>query len=335
MIISASRRTDIPNYYSDWFFNRLKEGFLYVRNPMFIHQVSKINLDKELIDCIVFWTKNPSNMIDRLDELDGYNYYFQFSVTGYGNKIEPGIPSKTDVIIPVFKRLSKLIGKNRVIWRYDPILLNEQYHAEYHIRAFEKIARELHGYTERVVISFVDLYKKTKSNTKNAGIDIWELTDDQMIRLAESMAQIAKKFDLEIESCAEKIDLESVGVRHGCCIDKSLIEQIIGYSLKGSKDKNQREECGCFESIEIGSYDTCKNNCRYCYANLNDNQVSRKAELYDPNSPLLCGEIGPHDRVTERKIKSLKADISDSVGIQTDMFNMIQFRNVSGVDTED
>lgn len=317
MILSASRRTDIPNYYSEWFYNRIKEGFLYVRNPMNPHQISKIVLSPDLIDCIVFWTKNPANMIPRLDELQDYKYYFQFTLTGYGKDVEPNLPDKRNVLIETFKNLSDKIGSDKVIWRYDPILLNERYIPEYHIKAFEEIAHRLNGYTHNVIISFVDLYSKTKRNTK--GLNIKEINiketnsneitaDNEVIELARKIAEIAQKNHLNIETCAEQVDLSKIGIVHGSCINKGLIEQIIGCKLKINKDKNQRKECGCYESIEVGTYNTCRTGCKYCYANFNEEQVSESVKLYDVNSPILCGHIGTEDKITERKVKSSKVN---------------------------
>lgn len=306
MILSVSRRTDIPNYYSEWFINRINEGYLYVRNPMNAHQISRIKLSPELVDCIVFWTKNPTNMIDKLDKLRDYQYYFQITLTGYGKDVEPALPDKNEVLIPAFKELSDKIGKKRTIWRYDPILINEKYTKDYHYRAFSKIADQLAHYTERVVISFVDLYQKTQRNTD--GLHIENIRDDEMTEIAGRLAVIAHDHNLVIESCAEAIDLESVGVSHGHCIDKALIEELIGCPLKGDKDKNQRPECGCLESVEVGSYNTCKNGCKYCYANFNNERVISQSNLYDPNSPLLCGyvDVSAGDKVNDRKVESLK-----------------------------
>ena len=143
MILSVSRRTDIPNYYSEWFYNRIKEGYLYVRNPMNAHQISKIILSPEVVDCIVFWTKNPEPMFSRLDELDAYQYYFQFTLTGFGNDIECNVPHKKEHMIPVFQKLAKRIGKQKMIWRYDPIIFTDKYTPEYHLKAFRQIAEEL------------------------------------------------------------------------------------------------------------------------------------------------------------------------------------------------
>jgi len=279
---------------------------LYVRNPMNAHQISRINLSPEIVDCIVFWSKNPAAMIDRLDELDAYKYYFQFTITGYGKDVEAGLPDKKEVIIPTFQELSKKIGKDKVIWRYDPILINDKYTVEYHIRAFTQIAEALKDYTTKVIISFVDLYAKTQRNTK--GLMIKDISNQEMKDIAKQMAEIAHRNGLEVESCAELIDLEDVGVQHGCCIDKKLIEQIIGCPLKGGKDKNQRMECGCFESVEVGTYNTCKNGCKYCYANYNTEQVISQSHLYDPNSPILCGVIDEEngDKINDRKVESLK-----------------------------
>ena len=154
MILSVSRRTDIPNYFSEWFFNRIKEGFVYVRNPLNPHQVSKIDITQNVVDCIVFWTKNPEPMLNRLDELTSYNYYFQFTLTGYGKDVERNVPHKKEKMIPIFQELSKKIGMKKVIWRYDPIIFTKKYTPEYHLKAFEQIATALQGHTEKCVIRF-------------------------------------------------------------------------------------------------------------------------------------------------------------------------------------
>lgn len=311
MIISASRRTDIPAYYADWFINRIKDGKVQVKNPMNTHQISEINLSPDVVDCIVFWTKNPLGIINLLDELKRYNYYFQFTLNGYGRDIELNLPDR-DTLIKLFKDLSVKIGKNKVIWRYDPILINSKYTKEYHIQNFNGIANSLKGYTERAVISFVDMYAKTKRNMKNLSIE--ELSENDMHEIAKELSVIAKDNNIDIYSCAEAIDLSSDGIEHGCCIDKSLIGEIIGMNLKCSKDKNQREICGCIESIDIGAYNTCKNGCRYCYANYDDYAVSENIKLYNPDSLLLCSEMKPADKIYTKKMKSLKDDTGELIG---------------------
>ncbi len=304
MVLSVSRRTDIPNYYSEWFLNRIKEGFLYVRNPMNMHQISKINISPDVVDCIVFWTKNPENMMKQLDGLKDYMYYFQFTLTGYDKDMEPNIPDKNDKLITIFQTLSEKIGKERVIWRYDPILINKKYTMEYHKKVFGEIACSLAGYTERVVISFVDLYEKTQRKTK--GLELEKMTYDTMNYLAKEIVKIASNNHMIVETCAEEIELKEIGVQHGSCIDKSLIERLLGCKIIGEKDKNQRGECGCLESVEVGTYNTCFNGCKYCYANYNDEKVKESGKLYNVHSPILCGNIGPEDKITDRKVKSLK-----------------------------
>ena len=205
MILSVSRRTDIPNYYSEWFFNRVKEGFVYVRNPMNAHQVSKIDITPEVVDCIVFWTKNPEPMLNRLDELSSYDYYFQFTLTGYGKDMECNVPHKKEKMIPIFQELSKKIGMKKVIWRYDPIIFTKKYSPEYHLKAFEQIATALKGYTEKCVISFVDIYAKNKKNMEL--FDLYEIDKNELLEFAKKIAGIAKDNGMKIGSCAESIDL--------------------------------------------------------------------------------------------------------------------------------
>ena len=242
MILSVSRRTDIPNYYSEWFFNRIKEGFVYVRNPMNAHQISRIDIAPETVDCIVFWTKNPEPMLSRSDELASYDYYFQFTLTGYGKDIECNVPHKKEKMIPVFQELSKKIGRKRMIWRYDPIIFTKKYTPEYHLKAFEQIATALRGYTEKCVISFVDVYAKNKKNMEL--LEACEIDKNELLQFAKRSAEIAKKNGMTMGSCAESIDLGECGIEHNCCIDKTLIENITGCRLKLEKDKNQRKECG-------------------------------------------------------------------------------------------
>lgn len=304
MILSASRRTDIPNYYSEWFYNRIKEGFAYVRNPVNIHQISKIDLSPEVIDCIVFWTKNPEPMMERLSELAAYKYYFHFTLTGYGKDIEENVPHKRDKMIGIFQDLSDKIGSRNVIWRYDPILFTDIYTPEYHLKAFEQIASALKGFTSKCVISFVDSYAKNKKNMKQ--LNVYEPENAKLTAFSKEIAEIAKANGIMVASCAETIDLSMCGIEHNCCIDKQFIEEIIGYRIKADKDKNQRACCGCIESVDIGTYNTCKNGCKYCYANAGMQSITKNCQLYNPDSPLLCGNVGKDDKISIRKIKSIK-----------------------------
>lgn len=309
MIISASRRTDIPAFYSDWFFRRLEEGYLYVINPLNRKQVSKVLLNNDTVDCFVFWTKNAEPMIDKLYLLDqkGFEYYFQFTITSYQSDVEPGLDNKNK-IINSFKKLASKIGKSRVIWRYDPIFLNDKYTLQYHELWFDAMCQRLCGYTDKCVISFLDLYAKTVRNTKD--LHIKELKDDDINKIASILSNIAKKYGIQIETCSEAIDLTKYDIKNGRCIDDRLIAQILGSKIKVSKDANQREECGCVKSIDIGQYNTCKHFCKYCYANLNDALVNENCVMYDIDSPLLVGNLKGDEKITVREMKSIKCEDS-------------------------
>ncbi len=299
MIISASRRTDIPAFYSQWFLNRIREGFVLVRNPMNYHQISRIDLSPELIDGIVFWTKNPLPMLGRLNELTDYMYYFQFTVTPYDTDIEPWVPSKKEVILPAFRALSKAIGPERVIWRYDPILLNHRYTISRHIEAFSSMAQALHGYTQKCMISFVDSYRNTRRHKNTLSLE--PIGPDEMAAIAQSFSSIAQKYHIALATCAEDADLTAWGISHGCCIDRTLFEKLLGRSLRLKKDPHQRGACGCAASVDIGVYNSCRHLCRYCYANYNEPLASQNASLHNPDAPLLIGTVRDGDRVYERK----------------------------------
>lgn len=303
MILSVSRRTDIPTFYSDWFLNRIRDGVVYTRNPMNRHQVSRIRITPDVVDCIVFWTKNPIPMLSKLEQFKEYHYYFHFTLTGYEHDFEGNLPDKRNVLVPAFKRLSSMIGKKRVIWRYDPIVFNEKYTMAWHLDIFNALAKALDGYTEKCVISFVDIYRKNARNMRD--VHNLAISDADLISFSKQLHDIATSHGLDISTCAEAIDFQSIGISHNACIDKNLIEDIIGMSINVKRDPSQRTECGCVASIDVGSYNTCKNGCRYCYANFNPESVAMNASLYNPESPILCDKINQDDRITDRKVKSL------------------------------
>ena len=303
MIVSVSRRTDIPAFYSEWFFNRLKKGFVYVQNPMNPKQVSNITLTPETVDCFVFWTKNAKPMLKHLDELEGYKYYFQFTITGYKSDVEKGVSIKTE-IIKTFKTLSNKIGKERVILRYDPIFLSKEYTIDYHVRAFSKLCSQLDGYTNKCVISFIDLYKKTERNTKH--LNIINMTMEDINLIADKFSKIAKEHNIKIETCSESYDLTAYGIGKGKCIDDNVISDVIGYEVNVKKDDTQRDVCGCVKSIDIGQYNTCRHHCLYCYANFNKIQVDENFKLHNKNYPLLVGKVREDAKITNREMKSIK-----------------------------
>ncbi len=304
MIISASRRTDIPAFYSQWLFNRLREGYVLVKNPMNPHRISRVSLSPDAVDGIVFWTRNPSPMLGRLKELERYPYYFQFTLTAYGRDVEPGLPSKEEVIIPAFQTLSKAIGRHRVIWRYDPIFFSGRYTAEFHCRCFRALASRLAEHTEKCTVSFMDLYRCTVSHMKPLGIQADP--PERQAELLERLSRIAGEYGIGMDACAEKTDFAQLGIPHACCIDKGLLERLGKCTLKVGKDPNQRAECGCVASIDIGAYNTCGHGCLYCYASHSRSAVQRNMAAHDPGSPLLYGVIGERDTVTERTVKSCR-----------------------------
>ncbi len=299
MIISASRRTDIPAFYSEWFFNRLREGYVLTRNPMNFHQISRVSLSPDAVDAIVFWTKNPTQMLSRLGELEKYPYYFQFTLTPYGPEIETGLPSKNQVIIPAFQTLSREIGRERVVWRYDPIFFSDQYSMEYHCKYFKVLASKLSPYTEKCTVSFLDLYRNTERNLKPFGFVPENL--QMQTDLLQRFAEIATECGIYIDTCAEVHDFGHLGVGHAHCIDQERIERIGGFELNVSRDENQRAACGCVSSIDIGMYNTCLNGCRYCYANYQESSIRKNVEMHDPRSPLLFGTVTERDVIRERK----------------------------------
>ncbi len=303
MILSVSRRTDIPACYAEWFFNRVQEKFALVRNPRNFHQVSRVRLEPAVVDGIVFWTKNPIPMLNRLEELSEYTYYFQFTLTPYGRELEPGLPDKPSVLIPAFQQLSRQIGADRVIWRYDPVLLSRRYTMGYHLRAFRKIAEELHPYTRRVTISWIDLeYRGVQSHLRE--LDLVDFPPDARMELAFQLAETARSFGLQIDACAESSELRQCGIKPARCIDTELLEKLLGCRLEFKKDTHQRPGCGCAESVDLGLYNTCQNGCRYCYANYSSRLTEQNVTAHDPLSPLLSGILSKKDRVRERTVSS-------------------------------
>ena len=304
MIISASRRTDIPTYYSEWFFNRLREGYVLVRNPMNARHISRISLSPEAVDGIVFWTKNPVPMLSRLGELEPYPYYFQFTLTAYGRDVEPNLPGKNGVLIPAFQELSRMAGRERVVWRYDPIFLSDRYTVEYHCRYFRVLAAKLGEYTEKCTVSFLDFYRSTARNMRS--LHIREMTAAQQREMMERFSEIAGEYGLYIDTCSEAISLEDLGVSHASCVDRERLERIGGYRLKAGRDRNQRKECGCAASVDIGAYDTCGNGCLYCYATDSPPRAAERVRAHRPDSPILFGTVGPEDVIREREAVSLR-----------------------------
>lgn len=308
MIISASRRTDIPSFYSRWFMNRIKAGFVLVPNPFNPKMVSRVSLDPAVVDCIVFWTKNPAPMIEKLDGLRDFNYYFQYTLNPYEADIENKLPPVRKRI-ETFKKLSAAIGPEKVIWRYDPIFTNEKYDVDFHKEAFARIARELEGYTRKCMLGFIDHYHHIRKAAREFNIE--PLRHEEIEQMAVGFRKTIPQChnSMELDTCTIKVDLRHLGIPSGLCVDKALVEKIAGYPIGAKKDKNQRHICNCVESVDIGTYESCLNGCIYCYAikgNYNTAEFNRRK--HDPDSPLLIGWPVEDMIIKDRVMHSLRTD---------------------------
>lgn len=306
VILSASRATDIPAYYSEWLINSLKRGYVSRINPF---NGKKYYISFKRARLIVFWSKNPEPIINKLNKIEnmGYKYYFLYTLNDYPNSLEPNIPD-LDKRIETFQRLSEKIGRKKVIWRYDPLILTDKIDLKNLITRVENVADKLKNYTQKLVISFADIekYRKVKNNLKRADIKYKRFDKDKMTKFAKNISILSKKCNINITTCAESIDLSNFGINHNKCIDDNLIETVFpddkflmkflyGKNFKKwdksenkskikkrkLKDRGQRKECRCIESKDIGRYNTCISLCSYCYANSSQKKVMDNYNNHD------------------------------------------------------
>lgn len=243
----------------------------------------------EDVDGIVFWTKDPAPMLDRLHLLKEHRFYFQFTLTPYDSAVEPNLPPKAE-IVNSFRRLSDQIGPQSVVWRYDPILFSKNVDIHYHLDGFNHLAKQLASHTQKCVISFIDMYRHISKRMED--LSVRPPDEPDMRTLAKNIAQIAGTFGMTVETCAEAIDLADLGILHGRCIDPRRIAALTGKKEVTAKDKYQRELCGCAPSVDIGDYNTCGHLCKYCYANISPQKVERNRLRRHDHSPLLIdGEL--------------------------------------------
>ncbi len=305
MIISASRRTDIPAFFGTWLMNRIQAGYCLVPNPMNAHQVARVSLLPRDVDAFVFWTKNPSPFLEHLPTLDrlGFRYYFQFTVNDYDRSLESMVPA-LDQRLDVFARLVNHVGPARVIWRYDPIIISTRTPYDFHEKRFRSIAEKLRGCTKTAVVSIVDFYRKTDTRLKRLEQSGWRFDHSadgkpEMMELLRSFKSIADSNGLEIRTCAEA-GTAVAGIKPGRCVDVELIYSVWGARLPGKKDTGQRGECGCAVSKDIGMPDTCMHHCTYCYATRNAELAEKRFEAHDPRGETLY-PIGAAKTPGERK----------------------------------
>ncbi|MBP5416579.1 MAG: DUF1848 domain-containing protein [Clostridiales bacterium] len=301
MIIQTGMRTDIPAFYSEWLCNRIKEGFVLVRNPYNPSQVTRYSLSSDVVDLISFCTKNPAPMLPKMDVLDPYGQYWFVTITPYGKDIEPNVPDK-DRVMESFQKLSERVGVDSMGWRYDPILVDAAHSVEWHIEKFEQMASTLSGYTKTCVISFLDIYKKVERNFPEAR----EVSLDDRMTLGKAFIEIARKYGMTIRPCAEGKALAPYGADCSGCMTVSTYETALHSHLIVPKTgKNQRNgECACLLGSDIGAYDTCGHLCRYCYANTDPSLVRENMRRHDPKSPFLIGTSMPDDMIHQAVQKS-------------------------------
>ena len=301
MILNTGSRTDIPAYYSDWFYNRIKAGYVYARNPYYPSQITKYLLKPEVIDIMVFCTKNPLPMLDRISLLSEFDTFWFVTITPYGKEIEPYVPPKEQVIRS-FQQLSTLVGSERMSWRYDPIFITDQYSIDYHIEQFAQMAKALSGHTSQCVVSFIDLYEKTKRNFRG----IRSVTTEAQEILISAFSQIAKENGLQIHLCCENVRLVRGNVDADGCLSKAMLEKALGCKLNVPKKKAARSECSCLLGADIGAYNTCGHGCLYCYANYDKETVTKNMRSHNVSSPLLIGDITENDVIKPAEQKSWK-----------------------------
>lgn len=295
MVISASRRTDLPAFYPEWLINRFRAGFCLIQNPFNARQVSRVSLRPEDVECTVFWTRRSRMLLPFLKELDGmgHRYYFQFTLNAYGQELEPHNPSPS-VASEDLAALADRIGPDRVVWRYDPIVFTRRMDPMWHADHFSMLLETHKNHCRRIVISLVDDYRGAKSRLRRLEEDIGPCTkpspdDPKVMLMLREMATAAQREGLDIFSCAEPASLSDFGIKKGKCIDENIIREVTGLTVDSRKDRFQREACGCIASKDIGMYDTCLHGCEYCYATRSHLAGTKGHALHDPTSPSLMG----------------------------------------------
>ena len=294
MILNVSGRTDIVAFYTKWFMNRYKEGFLDVRNPFYPKSVSRIYFKD--VDAICFCTKNPIPIIPYLKEINK-PIIFHVSLTPYKKDIEPNIPPK-GTIIEAIKKISNIIGIDNVYVRYDPILINDKYTLTYHIKSFDNMCNLLKGYVKHIIVSFVDEYKNVKNNKdilKNK-----EFTLEDYKEIGTNFATSAHMYGMTVQTCSEENRLTEYGFIKEECMSGNLAFKITGKTDFKRWTSRNNKNCKCINMVDIGVYNTCRHFCKYCYANFDEKLVNTNYCLHDDNSSLLIGHIKDDDIITIR-----------------------------------
>ncbi len=286
MIVSASRRTDLPAFYSGWLLNRLHEGYALARNPLNAKQIRRVDLSPDAVDGLVLWSKNPAPLLPHLNALKPFAFYFQFTLNPYDRDIEPRVPPLNERVDTLL-RLSDMVSPYRVVWRYDPVLLSPNHSMGYHVDRFGELAQRLSGHVAQVMFSFLDIYKKIE---KQLAFQRIEPPNDDLKRvIAAEFAAIAKQHHLPIAGCCEPAIAAVPGIEPGRCIDAERLSGIAGRSIQAKRDPSQRPGCACAQAVDIGAYDCCVHGCVYCYANRSAAYVQLRAATHNQTSAILIG----------------------------------------------
>lgn len=293
MIINISGRTDIVNHYSDWLFKRFDEGYALSRNSLFPNSVRRYELFPDKVDCIVFGSKNYAPILGRIHEIsERFNTYFNYTITAYDTDIEPGIPD-IEVGIETLLALSSIVGRQRVAWRYDPILLTSKYTRQRHMETFGYIASRLSRHIDRCIFSFVEMYKKHDINLP----ELIPAAPDDMNTIARRLGRIAKKEKIILQTCGPEENYARYGIHTSGCVTLDILGRANNLRFRNIKHKGFRKGCHCIESRDLGALNSCPSGCRYCYANKNAQLPLENRALHDPDSPLLIGHLKSTDRV--------------------------------------
>lgn len=295
MILNTGGRTDTVQYYADWLLKRFEEGFVLSRNPLFPNKVTRYELTPDKVDAIQFCSKNYAPILPRLPEItDRFNTYFHYTITAYGKDIEPGVPS-IDESIHTLLELEKIVGKQRIAWRYDPVLLTKDYTVARHLETYSYMAERLSGHMDRCIFSFVEMYRKLQYNMP----ELIPLSIEDMDELARGLGALARKYDIYLQTCGTNGDFSRYGIHPSGCMTLDIMGQANNIEFRSLKHKGMRQGCHCIESRDIGAYDTCLNGCKYCYANTSPRKARENYRLHDSSSPLLLGHVEETDSIQQ------------------------------------
>ena len=307
MVLNTGMRTDIPAYFSEWFMNRVREGYVLTRNPYNPLQVTRYRIDPSVVDILAFGTKNPAPLLPYLDELAAFRTYWFVTMNPYGQKLEPNVPDWQDVAESI-RTLSDRFGPKAISWRISPIIVNDCFPVYWHIEQFRRMAETLSGKVETCMIAFLDLYEKTRRNFPEGRA----VTKSEKAAIGAAFVPVAQQHGIRVIGCYQDRDLAEYGVDVSGCMTHHALEHVGGFrltipksqksvqkmmgssaSITEAENREFQEHGGCILGRDIGEYNTCPHGCRYCYANYDQQVVAANFKRHDPRSPYLIGGLIP------------------------------------------